>query len=87
MQRKEVVILKAEHRDRYMKLGLRIAYFRKMRGLTQEQFAEKLGKSLGYIGAVEATNVERAISLDMLFDIADLLGVQPQKFLQFDDEN
>ena len=82
-----MVILKAEHRDRYMKLGLRIAYFRKMRGLTQEQFAEKLGKSLGYIGAVEATNVERAISLDMLFDIADLLGVQPQKFLQFDDEN
>ena len=77
--------MKAEHHDRYMKLGLRIAYFRKMRGLTQEQFAEKLGKSLGYIGAVEATNVERAISLDMLFDIADLLGVQPQKFLQFDD--
>ena len=79
--------MKAEHRDRYMKLGLRIAYFRKMRGLTQEQFAEKLGKSLGYIGAVEATNVDRAISLDMLFDIADLLGVPPQRILQFDDEN
>lgn len=69
-----------------MKLGLRIAYFRKMRGLTQEQFAEKLGKSLGYIGAVEATNVERAISMDMLFDIADVLGVPPHKFLQFDDD-
>ncbi|NLT63838.1 MAG: helix-turn-helix transcriptional regulator [Clostridiales bacterium] len=68
-----------------MKLGLRIAYFRKMRGLTQEQLAEKLGKSAGYIGAVEAVNVERAISLDMLFDIADLLGVPAHKFLQFDD--
>jgi transcriptional regulator with XRE-family HTH domain len=77
--------LKIEHRDKYMKLGLRIAYFRKMRGLTQEQLAEKLGKSAGYIGAVEAVNVERAISLDMLFDIADLLGVPAHKFLQFDD--
>ncbi len=82
-----MVILKTEHRDGYMKLGLRIAYFRKMRGLTQEQFAEKLGKSLGYIGAVEATNVDRAISMDLLFDIADLLSVPPHKFLQFDDEN
>jgi transcriptional regulator with XRE-family HTH domain len=77
--------LKIEHSDRYMKLGLRIAYFRKMKGFTQEQLAEKLGKSAGYIGAVEATNVERAISLDMLFDIADLLGVPAYKFLQFDD--
>lgn len=82
-----MVRLKKEHRDRYKKLGLRIAYFRKMKGFTQEQFAEKLGKSLGYIGAVEATNVDRAISLDMLFDIANLLSVPPQKFLQFDDEN
>jgi len=83
---KGVVVLKTEHSDKYMKLGLRIAYFRKMKGFTQEQLAEKLGKSAGYIGAVEATNVERAISLDMLFDIADLLGVPAYKFLQFDDE-
>ncbi len=77
--------MKIEHTDRYMKLGLRIAYFRKMKGFTQEQLAEKLGKSAGYIGAVEAVNVERAISLDMLFDIADLLEIPAHKFLQFDD--
>lgn len=79
--------MKLEHRDRYKKLGLRVAYFRKLSGLTQEQFAEKLGKSQGYIGAVEAVNVERAISLDTLFDMADLLGVPPHRFLQFDDDN
>lgn len=78
--------MKRKHSDRYMKLGLRIAYFRKMKGFTQEQLAESLGKSAGYIGAVEAINVERAISLDMLFDISDLLGVPAYKFLQFDDE-
>ena len=78
--------MKTEHRDRYRKLGLRVAYFRKMSGMTQEQFAERLGKSQGYIGAVEAMNVERAISLDMLFDMADLLGIPPYRFLQFEDE-
>ena len=77
--------MKTVHADRYKMLGLRIAYFRKMKGFTQEQFAEKIGKSAGYIGAVEATNVERAISLDMLFDISDLLDVPPYKFLQFED--
>ena len=78
--------MKKEYVDRYKNLGLRIAYFRKMKGFTQEQLAEKLGKSAGYIGAVEAVNVERAISLDMLFDISDLLNVPAHKFLQFDDE-
>ena len=78
--------MKIEHSDSYMKLGLRIAYFRKMKGFTQEQLAERLGKSAGYIGAVEAINVERAISLDMLFDIADLLEVPAYKFLMFEDD-
>ena len=77
--------MKAEHKDRYKKLGLKIAYYRKMKGLTQEQLAEKLGKSAGYIGAVEAVNVNRAISLDMLFDIADVLGVPAYRFLEFGD--
>ncbi len=77
--------MKAEYRDRYRKLGLRIAYFRKMKGLTQEQLAEKLGKSAGFIGAVEATNVDRAISVDTLFAISDLLEIPAHKFLQFDD--
>jgi len=37
--------LKIEHSDSYMKLGL-IAYFRKMKGFTQEQLAERLGNGL-----------------------------------------
>ncbi len=79
-------VLKAEHSGKYMKLGLKIAYYRKLKGLTQEQLAEKLGKSAGYIGAVEAVNVQRAVSLDLLFDIAELLEIPAYKFLQFDDD-
>jgi len=79
--------MKEKHSNRHMKLGLRIAYFRKMNGLTQEQLAEKIEKSAGYIGAIEATNVDRAISMDTLFDISDALDVPAHRFLQFDDEN
>ena len=69
----------------YRQLGLKIAYYRKLRGLTQEQLAEKIEKSAAFIGHVEAPNVYKAISLDTLFDIADALDVPTHKFLAFDD--
>lgn len=78
--------MKRKHSNKHKALGIRIAYFRKLKGLTQEQLAEKLGKSAGYIGAVEAMNVERAISMDLLFDISELLEVPAHRLLQFEDE-
>ena len=78
--------MKAEYKSKYRNIGLRIAYFRKMKGFTQEELAEAVNKSVGYIGAVEAINVDRAISLDLLFDIEKLLGIPAHKFLLFDDE-
>lgn len=62
--------MKQEHLDKYKKLGLKISYYRKINGLTQLQFAEKIDKSLSFVGAVEAPNINRTISLDTLFDIA-----------------
>lgn len=41
-------------------------------------------KNLAFIGAVEAPNVNRAISLDTLFDIADALEIPPYKLLKDD---
>ncbi|MGI5894305.1 MAG: helix-turn-helix domain-containing protein [Candidatus Merdivicinus sp.] len=73
--------MKPEYSDRYLELGLKIAYYRKMRGLTQEQLAEKIGRNPAYVGHIEAPNLLRAISLDTLFDIAYVLEVPPYKFL------
>ena len=53
--------------------------------MTQEQLAEKIEKNLAFIGAVEAPNVNRAASLDTLFDIAEALDIPAYKFL-VDDE-
>ena len=64
---------------------MKIAYYRNLRGFTQEQLAEKIEKSAAFIGHVEAPNVYKAISLDTLFDIAKALDVPAHKFFMFDE--
>jgi len=76
--------VKPEHIDKHRTLGLKISYYRKLKGLTQEQLAEKINKNLAFIGAVEAPNVNRTISLDTLFDIAVALDIPPYKLLKDD---
>ena len=73
--------MKEEYYGLYRRVGLKISYYRKLRELTQDQLAEKIGKSTAFIGAVEAPNINRTISLDTLFDIAKVLDVPPYKFL------
>ncbi len=71
--------------NEYMKLGLKIAYYRKLKGLTQEQLAEQIDCSAAFIGHIEAPNIKKAISFDTLFDISRVLGIPAYKFLVFDD--
>ncbi|MBQ8181986.1 MAG: helix-turn-helix transcriptional regulator [Ruminococcus sp.] len=77
--------MKEKFFDKYRTIGLKISYYRKLRGLTQEQLAEKIDKNLAFIGAVEAPNVNRTVSLDTLFDIAEALDVPAYKFLTEDE--
>jgi len=77
--------MKAIYEAEYLQLGLKIAYYRKLRGLTQEQLAEKIERTPAFIGHVEAPNISKAISLDTLFDIATTLDVPIYKFLMFDE--
>ena len=75
-----------EHfRENYRLLGLKIAYYRKLRGLTQEELAEQTGLTPAFIGHLEAPNIQKALSLDSLFDIASVLQIAPHKFLTFDE--
>ena len=73
------------YESEYIQIGLKIAYYRKLRGLTQEQLAERIKKTPAYIGHIEAPNIIKAVSLDTLFDIAIVLDVPAYKFLMFDD--
>lgn len=77
--------MKSIYCEQYRQIGLKIAYYRKLRGLTQEELAEQVGLTPAYIGHLEAPNISKALSLDTLFDIATALDVAPQKFLAFEE--
>ena len=77
--------MKIIYKEQYRQIGLKIAYYRKLRGLTQEELAEQVGVTPAFIGRLEAPNISKALSLDTLFDIAAVLEVPPHKFLCFED--
>lgn len=76
--------MQTEFPERYRTLGLKIAYYRKKAGFTQEVFAEKIGKSVNFLAQVEGTGTTKGVSLETLFKIADILNVSPAKFLEDD---
>lgn len=66
-----------EYLDRYRTLGLNIAYFRRKKGYTQEQLAEKVGVDRSRISKTEIAWV--GTSLDIVYKIADALEIEPYK--------
>ena len=73
--------MEREFAEYYINIGLRVSYYRKKAGLTQEQFADKMNVATSFIGQIEAPNIVKSISLDTLFRIAQVLEVEPYKFL------
>lgn len=65
-------------------LGLTIAYYR-IRGLTQAELAEATNLSRTHISNIEAPNGKTSISLNKLFDIADVLEVPVKDLFDFRD--
>ena len=66
-----------KNRDRFLQLGIAIAALRKMRGMSQEQLAERANVSRSHISAIEAPGLVRPFSLDVFFNIADALEIDP----------
>ena len=48
--------MQTEYPERYRVMGLKIAYYRKKAGYTQEAFAEKIGRSLNFLAQVEGSS-------------------------------
>ena len=64
--------------------SIRISYFRRLRGLSQEQLAERAGISPGFLSQVEAPGMAVGLSLNTLFAISEVLDVPAYKLLQLD---
>ena len=75
-----------DNTEKYRDLGYAIAYYRKRKGLTQEQLSERIGISRQHMGAIEAPNMVRPVSLDVLFNIAAALEIEPYMLLKFSPE-
>ncbi len=73
-----------EFPEKYKILGLKIAYYRKKAGNTQEAFAEKINKSVNFLAQVEGTGTTRGVSLETLFKMADVLQIPASKLLEDD---
>lgn len=63
------------NRDRFIELGLTIAALRKMQGLSQEKLADKAHISRSHLSSIEAPNIVRPFSLEVLYNIADALNI------------
>lgn len=75
-----------DNAERYRDLGCAIAYYRKRKRLTQEQVADQVGISRQHMGAIEAPNMVRAISLEVVFNIATALEIEPYMLFKFNPD-
>ncbi len=82
-------VVSYENRDRFIKLGIIISTLRKIRGISQEQLAEKAKISRSLLSSIEAPGMVSGFSMEVFFNIADALGVSPADLLNasfFSDE-
>ena len=71
----------ARQAKKYKSLGLNIAFYRKSRGLSQSELAEKINISRTHMSRIETANC--AVSLDVIFEICDALEVLPSELFDF----
>ncbi len=74
--------MNTDYHAQYIRFGLKVQYYRKLRGLTQEAFAEKIGKSWSFLAKVESPTRAFGVSMETLFKIADVLEVPVAKLFE-----
>ena len=79
-------MLESQYKINLIKIGLKIAYYRKLSGMTQEELAEHCGLSAGYISQLEGPNSYFCPSLKTLFIIAKVLNIPMYKLVDIDED-
>lgn len=74
---------KISNDEKYYRIGLNIAYQRKLKKLTQIQLAEKIGISRTHMSNIEAPNMLTPISLEVIFNISDALEIPVEILFRF----
>lgn len=69
--------------DKLIALGLNIAYYRKLKFLTQEKLAEKSNMSLSTIRKLENPNLFIGITFEKICKLAEALEITEGELLDF----
>ena len=78
-------MLDSQYKMNLIKIGLKIGYYRKLSGMTQEELAEACELSAGYISQLEGPNSYFCPSLKTLFIIAEVIHIPAYKLLDIED--
>ena len=72
-----------------MTFGEKLQKLRRSSGLSQEQLAERASVSRSLISSIEAAGIAKSFSLEVFYNIADALEIEPATLLsaptQFDN--
>lgn len=74
--------METKYREQYIRFGLKIQYYRKLRGMTQEAFADRIGRSWSFVAKIESPTRPFGVSMETLFKIADVLDVPVSKLFE-----
>lgn len=77
-----VIIMQTKYPKKYIQFGLKVQYYRKLRGMTQEAFADKLGISWSYLAKIESPTRPFGVSMETLFTIAEVLDIPVSKLFE-----
>ena len=78
----QVMKMQTVYEQQYIKFGLKVQYYRKLKGLTQEAFADKLGLSWSYVAKIESPARAFGVSMETLFKISEALDVPVSKLFE-----
>lgn len=73
-----------KHSEKYIRIGLNISLQRKLKKMTQIELAEKIGISRTHMSNIEAPNMVTPVSLEVIFDICDVLNISPEVLFKMD---
>ncbi|GBG56587.1 transcriptional regulator [Sporomusaceae bacterium FL31] len=68
----------------YKQIGRKIAYYRRLRNLTQEDLAKRINISTSTLSKIECGRYNNSLSLSMLMTIAEGLNIELVKLVNFD---
>ena len=75
-------VMETEYREQFIKFGLKVQYYRKLRGMTQEAFADEIGKSWSFVAKIESPTRPFGVSMETMFKIAEVLNIPVSKLFE-----